>query len=273
MASISSRANRDAEQLFRMRSIFVSEREAMNMNQTNYNEIADWYDRYLSEHPIYLELLLPHLLELVGEVEGERVCDLACGQGWFARELARRGARVTGIDVSGRLLEIARRHEQEEPLGIDYRQEDARLAASLAAGSFDGVVCVLALMDMPEIEPVSRTMRRLLKPGGWLVVALTHPCFELPGALAHNRRGTDSACRAELFPGGLLAVGVGRPAQSRRRLSSHAQHLSQHADRERPGARTHRGTDGNRRICRAGAGAAGSAFVAAGARSRRLSCQ
>lgn len=85
------------------------------MNQTNYNEIADWYDRYLSEHPIYLELLLPHLLELVGEVEGERVCDLACGQGWFARELARRGARVTGIDVSGRLLEIARRHEQEEP--------------------------------------------------------------------------------------------------------------------------------------------------------------
>jgi len=152
------------------------------MNQTNYNEIADWYDRYLSEHPIYLELLLPHLLELVGEVEGERVCDLACGQGWFARELARRGARVTGIDVSGRLLEIARRHEQEEPLGIDYRQEDARLAASLAAGSFDGVVCVLALMDMPEIDPVCRTMRRLLKPGGWLVVALTHPCFELPQA-------------------------------------------------------------------------------------------
>jgi ubiquinone/menaquinone biosynthesis C-methylase UbiE len=154
----------------------------MNTNQTSYNDIAEWYDRYLSEHPIYLKMLLPHLLALVGEVEGERVCDLACGQGWFARELARRGARVTGIDVAERLLEIARRYEQEEPLGLDYRHEDAGQAASLASGSFDGVVCVLALMDMPQIDPVCRTMRRLLKPNGWLVVALTHPCFELPQA-------------------------------------------------------------------------------------------
>ncbi len=152
------------------------------MDETSYNDIADWYDRYLHEHPLYLNLLLPHLVDLVGEVEGELVCDLACGQGWFARELARRGTQVTGIDVAERLLEIAQRHEQEDPLGIDYRQEDARQAASLASGSFDGVVCVLALMDMPEIEMVSRTIRRLLKPGGWLVVALTHPCFELPQA-------------------------------------------------------------------------------------------
>ncbi len=88
------------------------------MSQTSYDDIAEWYDHFLQERPVYFEVILPNVLELVGEVAGETICDLACGQGWVARELARREAQVTGIDLAPRLLALARRYEEQEPLGI-----------------------------------------------------------------------------------------------------------------------------------------------------------
>lgn len=152
------------------------------MDSSSYNEIAGWYDRYLRENPIYHEMVLPQLLELVGEVQGQRICDLACGQGWIARELARRGASVTGVDLSDDLLALARRYEEQEPMGIVYLRDDAQNAHILADSSFDGCVCVLALMLMSDLKAAFQSIRRILKPGGWLVFVITHPCFEVPGA-------------------------------------------------------------------------------------------
>lgn len=152
------------------------------MSHVSYNDIADWYDSYLHDSPLYYEVVLPGLLELAGDVRGRTICDLACGQGWFARELARRGARVTGIDLADRLLVLARQYEEQEPQGIIYQQDDAQSAFSLSNGTFEGVVCVLSLMDIPDPQAVFQTSRRILKPGGWLIFAITHPCFELPQA-------------------------------------------------------------------------------------------
>lgn len=152
------------------------------MNQASYNDIADWYDSYLRENSIYHDVVLPCLLELAGDVEGHSICDLACGQGWFARELAKQGARVRGIDLANCLLTLARQYEEQDPQGIIYQQDDAQSACSLPHSTFDGVVCVLALMDIPDLEAVFQTARRILKPGGWLIFAITHPCFEVPHA-------------------------------------------------------------------------------------------
>lgn len=69
------------------------------MTQASYNDIAEWYEHFLQARPVYTEVILPNLLALIGEVEGEVICDLACGQGWVARELARRGAQVTGLGL------------------------------------------------------------------------------------------------------------------------------------------------------------------------------
>jgi ubiquinone/menaquinone biosynthesis C-methylase UbiE len=154
----------------------------MSVNQASYDNIAEWYDSYLREKPIYHEIVLPTLLELVGEVDGQTICDLACGQGWIARELARRGARVTGVDLAEQMLVLARRSEELEPLGIAYLQDDAQSAHTLPEASFDGTTCMLALMTIPDLEAVFRTVQRLLKPGGWFVFAITHPCFETPHA-------------------------------------------------------------------------------------------
>jgi 2-polyprenyl-3-methyl-5-hydroxy-6-metoxy-1,4-benzoquinol methylase len=57
---------------------------------------------------------------------GLRVLDLACGQGRLSRELARRGARVVGLDISNELLDKARAVEKDEPLGISYRWRKRR---------------------------------------------------------------------------------------------------------------------------------------------------
>ncbi|HEY6542348.1 MAG TPA: methyltransferase domain-containing protein [Ktedonobacteraceae bacterium] len=74
------------------------------MTDATYNDIARWYDTYLRENPIYTDLVLPNVLALAGNLRGQHVCDLACGQGWIARELAQRGAHVTGIDQAENLL-------------------------------------------------------------------------------------------------------------------------------------------------------------------------
>jgi len=152
------------------------------MAQASYNDIAQWYDQFLRERPVYMEVILPGLLTLVGEVEGEVICDLACGQGWVARELARRGARVIGLDLAPNLLALAQRYEEQEPLGIEYVQGDAQRAEGLSDQKFTGCVCVMALITIPDLHATFQSIRRILKPGGWLVFAIPHPCFEPPHA-------------------------------------------------------------------------------------------
>ena len=93
------------------------------MTHASYDDIAEWYDQYLRDRPVYSEVILPNLLALVGEVAGEVICDLACGQGWVARELARRGAQATGLDLAPNLLALAQRYEEQDPLGIVYVKE------------------------------------------------------------------------------------------------------------------------------------------------------
>jgi 2-polyprenyl-3-methyl-5-hydroxy-6-metoxy-1,4-benzoquinol methylase len=82
------------------------------MTQASYNDIAEWYNQFLQERPIYTEVILPNLLALVGAVEGEIICDLACGQGWVARELARRGALVTGLDLAPNMVTLCSRRRR-----------------------------------------------------------------------------------------------------------------------------------------------------------------
>ncbi|HEU5344911.1 MAG TPA: class I SAM-dependent methyltransferase [Ktedonobacterales bacterium] len=150
------------------------------MSSAPYDAIADWYDAYLRENPLYAEVILPGMLALVGDVTGQAICDLACGQGFIARELARRGARVTGADLSEKLLALAQRYEASEPLGIRYLLTDAQDGAALPSAAFDGVTCGMALMPIADLRAALQTVRRILKAGGWFVFSITHPCYQTP---------------------------------------------------------------------------------------------
>jgi SAM-dependent methyltransferase len=140
-----------------------------------YDEVADEYSRVLD--PDGVGLVDPVLTELVGDVTGRDVLSLACGQGRDARLLARLGASVTGVDVSAEMLRYALRHEAADPRGISYLHGDAQDLPALAARSFDGVVCHMALMDIPDLAATIGSVARVLRDGGWFVFSIVHPCY------------------------------------------------------------------------------------------------
>src|SRR5690348_6421292 len=71
-----------------------------------YDDIAEWYDAWIGPHAMRDDPFFPAVEELMGDVAGRDICDLACGQGRVARHLAALGARVTAVDLSRRLLAI-----------------------------------------------------------------------------------------------------------------------------------------------------------------------
>jgi 2-polyprenyl-3-methyl-5-hydroxy-6-metoxy-1,4-benzoquinol methylase len=120
-------------------------------------------------------LLNPQLFRLLGDVRGAAVLDAGCGQGYLARLLAKRGARVTGLEPAEALYRYAVAREREEPLGIRYLQAD--LSAGVA-GPFDAVVSNVVLQCIPDWRAALRSCVEALRPGGLLVFSLEHPCFE-----------------------------------------------------------------------------------------------
>jgi ubiquinone/menaquinone biosynthesis C-methylase UbiE len=162
-----------------------------------YDHIADWYNAGLQNNAFYHELLLPCFFNLLPPLEGQLVCDLACGQGIVAREFARQGATVVGVDIAAKLLALARDEEMAHPLGIVYQQDDAQKLVTLANATFDGVVCNLALMDIADHAAVFRAVWRILCSRGWFVFSLTHPCFQTPHAhwLEDEHGGIERALR------------------------------------------------------------------------------
>jgi 2-polyprenyl-3-methyl-5-hydroxy-6-metoxy-1,4-benzoquinol methylase len=142
-----------------------------------YDEIAEWYDNWIGSHSMSDDPFFRPLEDLIGDVAGRRICDLACGQGRVARYLAAKGAQVVGVDVSAKLLAIARRHEEAAPQGIEYVHADVQRLSSATYEPFDGVVCSMALMDIPDLTATAHSVAHLLRPGGWFAFSILHPCF------------------------------------------------------------------------------------------------
>ena len=151
--------------------------------QQSWDEAADAWDHFVESglDPLRSELHGPALLDACGDVQGRDVLDLGCGQGWFSRQLARRGARVTGLDWSARLIAHGRRREQEAPLGIRYEVGDAALlGARFADARFALVTGCMSLMDMPAPQEVLRAAASVLAPDGRVVFTVSHPVTETP---------------------------------------------------------------------------------------------
>jgi len=118
----------------------------------------------------------PAFFSFVGDLRGWEVLDAGCGEGYNTRLCARAGARMAGIDISPRMIELARKEEVREPLGIRY-QVAPMSALPFAAASFDAVISTMALMDAPDYDANIREFHRVLRPGGLLAFNLQHPCF------------------------------------------------------------------------------------------------
>lgn len=145
-------------------------------------EIAAWYDQMISRGSGPHETAVSCLLSLLPAVAGARVLDIACGQGLATRAVLQAGAAsVVGIDSSREMIDIAAsRVESMAP--ISYVVDDAQRLSTCADESFDGVTCQLALMDIPDLTATLSSVHRVLRPGGWFVFVISHPCFLAPEA-------------------------------------------------------------------------------------------
>ncbi len=127
--------------------------------------------------------IAPTVEQMLNIQAGEQVLDIACGNGQFSRRLAELGASVVASDFSPKLIELAQGRTTEHVDRITYHVTDATDEAQLMALAgtqdtrFDAAVCINAIMDMPAIEPLFRSVAKLLKPEGRFVFTVMHPCF------------------------------------------------------------------------------------------------
>jgi 2-polyprenyl-6-hydroxyphenyl methylase/3-demethylubiquinone-9 3-methyltransferase len=104
-------------------------------------------------------------------ISGARVLDVGCGGGLLAEALARRGGRVTGIDLAPAMIETARLHAAEGGLGIEYRVQDAAELARAEPQAFDVVCCMEMLEHVAEPAAFLGVLGRLVRPGGAVFVS------------------------------------------------------------------------------------------------------
>ena len=137
--------------------------------QTTYDNLAEEYARHiydeLSHKPLDRELLDRFAAHTK---ESGTVCDLGCGPGHVANYLAQRGVNVCGIDLSQRMIEIALRLNPE----ILFTQGNM-LNLAVENGAWAGIAAMYSIIHFPTtgLPAVFREMRRVLRPGGWLLLA------------------------------------------------------------------------------------------------------
>jgi cyclopropane fatty-acyl-phospholipid synthase-like methyltransferase len=120
----------------------------------------------------------PFLLERLKTPVNHSILDLGCGEGYCARHLAKRGAKVLGIDLSEAMIDLALKMENETPLGIDYRVEDAR-DGDLGEQVFDSVLAAFLFnyLSLNDSLIVLEKVFNALKPGGLFLFTVPHPAF------------------------------------------------------------------------------------------------
>mgnify|MGYP001386899604 CR=1 FL=1 len=133
------------------------------------------YSRWIGQRePVEVEpgSIMGRLLEILGDLNGREVLDAGCGEGYFSRVLAARGARVTGIDLSPRLIEIAQKKGPGRT--IDYRLADLSQPVPDLEGHFNLIGSHLVLNDVEHYRGFAATLASLARPGARLALALNN---------------------------------------------------------------------------------------------------
>jgi len=152
----------------------------------DYDGFAEAYSAETEANLINGYYARPAMLALAGDVAGRRILDAGCGSGPLFAALRDRGAIVTGFDKSAGMLELARRR-----LGDDADVQVAELGSPLPFpdGTFDDVIASLVLHYLEDWGPALTELRRVLKPGGRLIVSVDHP-FAI--TLMHREAGREA---------------------------------------------------------------------------------
>ncbi|PLX82250.1 MAG: hypothetical protein C0617_14050 [Desulfuromonas sp.] len=121
------------------------------------------------------------VFRMLSPMSGSRLLDVGCGEGGFSRRAAQAGARVTGVDISSKMISIAKSEEQRQSQGIEFIANDIAKLHDLER-TFDAAMAIMSLKDMPDAAQAIDVIASLLKADGVFVFVVYHPCFAAPGS-------------------------------------------------------------------------------------------
>jgi 2-polyprenyl-6-hydroxyphenyl methylase/3-demethylubiquinone-9 3-methyltransferase len=129
-----------------------------------------WWDPESEFRPLHqINPLRLAWIDQQAPLQGQQVLDVGCGGGILADSMARKGAQVTGIDLSTKALKVAQLHALEAgTTGVTYREISAEHLAAEQPGQYDVVTCMEMLEHVPDPASVVQACATLVKPGGWV---------------------------------------------------------------------------------------------------------
>ena len=133
-----------------------------------FSELAHrWWDPTSEFRPLHeINPLRLEWINARAPLSGKKVIDIGCGGGILAESMARKGADVTGIDLSEKALKVADLHSLESEVSVRYKHIAAEDMAAQEAGQFDVVTCMEMLEHVPDPASIVRAAAALVKPGG-----------------------------------------------------------------------------------------------------------
>jgi 2-polyprenyl-6-hydroxyphenyl methylase/3-demethylubiquinone-9 3-methyltransferase len=148
---------------------------AMNTNVdpqevAKFSELAHrWWDPASEFKPLHeINPLRLGWIDKLAPIAGRKVLDVGCGGGILSEAMARRGAKVKGIDLSERALKVAELHQLESKAGVNYEKIAAEDLAAREPGAFDVVTCMELLEHVPDPVSTVAACAALARPGGHL---------------------------------------------------------------------------------------------------------
>lgn len=165
-----------------MNSLMNDSRQANETTRAAWEANAAHWDNHMgaSGNDFVNMLVWPATKSFLDIRPGERVLDIACGNGLYALRLAGLGAQVTAFDFSAGLIDRARQHAAEAGLAIDFHVLDATNEVAMLAlgeGQYNAAMCNMALFDIADIAPLAKALARLIAPSGRFVFSVMHPSF------------------------------------------------------------------------------------------------
>ena len=136
-----------------------------------FGELAHrWWDTESEFRPLHqINPLRLDWIDGLARISGKRVVDIGCCGGILSDSMARRGAKVLGIDLATKALKVAQLHALEAGTpNVEYREIAAEALAAKQPGQFDVVTCMEMLEHVPEPASVVSACSALVKPGGWV---------------------------------------------------------------------------------------------------------